>query len=176
MRNATRAVFILFALALAYQPLRAQAVDLTDDRTAEEKWTRSVYLIDFAYVGFIAYAKSVGQTAEQLGEWMVGFGAPSWGAPGSRTMASFVRGMFRNYNLYGNLEFEILSESESEVRGRMNSPYTASFGETGEVEGVTLREFQQVMSIFYEGVADYLGFDMAHEVDGEWTTFTVKTR
>jgi hypothetical protein len=176
MQVATRAVPILFALVLVSQPLQAQAVDLTDDRTAEEKWTRCVYLLDIMVVGLIAHGKSLGQTAEQTTEWVIGFAAPSWGTPGSRTMASFVRGMFRNYNLYNNLEFEILSESESEIRGRMNRPFAARFEETGEVEGVTLQEFQGYYTGFYEGTADYLGFDMTHEVDGEWVTFTVKTR
>jgi len=176
MRIITRAGLVLFPLVLASQPLRAQTVDLTDNRTAEQKWTRSVFLLDFAYIGFIAYAKSVGQTPEQSADFMIDFAAPGWGTPGERTMASFVRGMFGNYHLYDTLEFEILSESESEIRGRMNRPYAARFGETGEAYGVTLQDFTQVMTHFYEGVAHYLGFDMTHEVNGEWVTFTVKTR
>lgn len=176
MRTTSRSVLILLTLALAHQPLRAQAVDLTDARTTEQKLNRTLYLIDFAYVAFIAHAKSMGQTTEQLSEWMVGFAAPSWGAPGSATPASFVRGMFRNYNLYSDLQFEILSESASEIRGRMNSPYAARFGDAGESNGVKFIDFQRMMSLFYEGVADHLGFDMTHEIDGEWVTFTVKTR
>ena len=175
MRRTVTPLMLFVALCLVTQPLTAQ-VDLTDDRTAEQKWTRSVYLIDFAYVGFIAYAKSVGQTPEQLGTWMTEFAGPSWGAPGSRTIASFVRGLFRNYNLYDNFEFEILSESESEIRCRMNSPYANRFGDSGEVNGVTIQEFQQLMPLFYEGVADHLGFDMTHEINGEWIEFTVRTR
>lgn len=176
MRYAKCPCLILLALAAASQPLRAQAVDLTDSRTAEEKWTRSVYMIDYLMMSHIAYAKSLGQAPDQLAEWMIGYGSPTWGAPGSRTIASFVRGMFRNYNLYSNLEFEILSESESEVRGRMNSPYAVRFGETGESNGVTLRDYQQLWCLFYEGIANYLGFNMTHEVGGEWITFTVRTR
>ena len=73
---------LLLAIALMAQPLTAQ-VDLTDTRTAEDKWARSVYLNDVMSLALLAHGKSLGQTAEQIAEWAVGFAAPSWGDPGS---------------------------------------------------------------------------------------------
>lgn len=166
---------ILLALGLSAQPLSAQ-VDVTDTRTAEQKWTRSAVLINFAWAGFAAYGKAVGQNPEEVGEWMGNWFGPSWGQPGARTIASFVSGMIRNYHLWPRMEFEILSESESEITGRMNVPYAGFFGEDGEAYGVTLREFQAVLFGANEGIADYLGFDMSHEVNGEWVHFTVTAR
>ena len=158
------------------QPVTAQLVDLTDNRTAEQKWTRSVLFVDFAWVGMIAYAKSMDQTPKQLGRWMGEWGSLSWGDPGSMTLPSFVRQLFLNYHLWDDLEFEVLTETENEIRVRMNSPYAGFFGEDGERYGVTLQELQQVWCLTYEGIADHLGFDMTHEVEGEWIEFTVKTR
>ena len=84
--------------------------------------------------------------------------------------------MFQNFNLYENLEFEVLSESEVEIRCRMNIPYASSFGETGESDGVTLQEYTRVWNLAGEMIADHLGFDMTHEVGGGCIEFTVKAR
>jgi len=176
MRITTRLGLVLFALVLASQPLRAQGVDLTDNRTAEEKWTRSMVLLDFAWIGFAALGESVGRSPEEVGEWIGKWGGPSWGAPGSRTLQSFMRGMFLNYNMWEDLQFEILRETESQIQGRMNVPFASFFGETGERYGVTIQELQTVLYGAYESIADYLGFDMVHQVNGDWVEFTVTTK
>ena len=175
MRRTVLIPFLIVALLAVAQPVSAQLLDLTDDRTAEQKWVRSQNLYDFMWITLIAHGKSAGQTTEQIGRFLGEFAAPSWGTPGSRTLASFVRGMFRNYNLYDDLEFDVLSESEDEIRFRMNTPYADNFAEAGEWYGVTLRELQQVLFLTSEDVADHLGFDMTHEVNGEWIECTVKT-
>jgi hypothetical protein len=81
-----------------------------------------------------------------------------------------------NFNLWPGAQFEVLAESDTEITGRMNAPYAGFFGEDGEAWGVTLQEFQGVLFGANETIADYLGFDMNHEVSGEWVNFTVKTR
>jgi hypothetical protein len=176
MRTKVFLPLLFVSACVVTQPLNAQLVDLTDERTAEQKWIRSVNLIDFMWIAIIGHGKSLGQTPEQVGKFIGEFAAPSWGATGSRTLASFVRGMYRNYNLYADLEFEVLSETEAEVHVRMNIPYVSSFGENGERNGVTLEELQQVIFLGYEGIADHLGFDMTHEINGDWIECTVKTR
>ncbi len=176
MRPKATLLLLFVALCVVTRPLSAQLVDLTDERTAEQKWTRSVYLTDFVWMSWIAYAKSLGQTPEDVGRFIGEIAGPSWGETGSRTIASFVRGMFRNFNLYDNLEFEVLSESEAEIRCRMNIPYASRFGETGESDGVTLQEYTRVWNLAGEMIADHLGFDMTHEVGGDWIEFTVKAR
>ena len=82
----------------------------------------------------------------------------------------------RNFNVYRGLEFELLSESESEIRGRMNTPYAGFFGDDRQRYGVTLEEFRTVFLIAYEVTADYLGFDMTHDVEGDWIEFKVTAR
>ena len=168
--------FLLFAASiLVVQPTTAQ-VDLTDTRTAEQKNARSTWMISYAWTGMISHAKSVGQTPEEFGHWIGRYIAPTWGAPGSETLQSFVRGMFLNYNLWDGLEFEILTDTPTEVRGRMNTPYAGFFGESGVRNDTTLEEFRTAQTIVYEDSADHLGFDMIHEVDGDWIAFTVRSR
>jgi len=175
MRTRIRPFLILVALGLMAQPLTAQ-VDLTDDRTADQMWARSVFMLTFAQTSMISYASEAGQTAEEFAKWWVEIVGPTWGEPGSRTLAAFVTSMFRNYRLWDGLEFEVLAESETEIRGRMNTPYASYFGETGERYGATLEDYRTLSLAIYEGTADYLGFDMTHEVDGDWIEFTVTTR
>ena len=176
MRRFLRPFLLLIAIGLMSQPLKAQIVDLNDTRTAEEKWARSTVMIDFAWVSAISHAKEMGQTAEEYGRWAGKFGAPTWGTPGQRPMSDFVQTMHRNYNLWSALEFEVLEESETEIKGRMNTPYAAFFGESGERLGVSLDEFRTVWLLMYEECASYLGFDMIHKVDGDWIEFTVTAR
>jgi hypothetical protein len=178
MKRALLAVSVvfLFVSLVPPQPVTAQGVDLTDNRTIEQKWTRSVVFVDFAWMGMIAYGKSMGRTPEQLGRWMGEWGSLSWGTPGEMSLPAFVRQMFLNYHLWDELEFDVLTENEREIRVRMNVPYASFFGEEGERYGVTLQEFQQVWCLTYEGIADYLGFDMSHEIGGDWIEFTVGTR
>ena len=70
----------------------------------------------------------------------------------------------------------MLTETETEVRVRMNRPYASFFGDDGERYGVTIQELVQVWCLTYEGIADHLGFDMIHEVNDDWIEFTVKAR
>lgn len=176
MRRLAIPLMLFVALCVISQPVTAQLVDLTDNRTVEQKWARSIVFSHFGLMGMIAHAKSMGQTPEEIGHWMGEWGSLSWGEPGSETLPSFVRQVFLNYNTYDGLEFEILSENENAIRARMNSPYASFFGEDGERYGVTLQELQQLWCLTYEGIADHLGFDMTHEVEGEWIEFTVRIR
>jgi hypothetical protein len=140
MHKLVKPILVFLALGAMSQPLSAQ-VDLTDDRTVDQKWNRAVFLMDGTIHGALSYAKSVGQTPEQLGRFWGEWAGQFWGAPGSMTMASFVRGMYGNYRMYQGLEFEILAESETEIHGRMNIPFKIPFGEEGEWVGVTLEGF-----------------------------------
>ena len=173
MRRATIGFMLLLGLCVVTQPLRAQLVDLTDNRTAEEKWMRSTYLSTFMSVTAIAYAKSLGQTPDHFARFLGRTAGPSWE---SETPAAFVRGVFRNYRMYDGLEFEILEESDTEVRALMNLPYGRYFGESGEMQGVTLEEFVHVFSVGYEMIADHLGFDMTHEWEGAYIVLVVSSR
>jgi hypothetical protein len=173
MRCTALKPLLFIALCVVTQPASAQLVDLTDERTAEQKWQRSTYLSTFMSVAAVAYAKSVGQTPEHFARFLGQLAGPSWS---SETPAAFVRGLYRNYRMYDGLEFEVLEESETEIRARMNIPYAQYFGESREMDGITLDEFIQVFSIGYEMIADHLGFDMSHKVQGEWIELTVRAR
>jgi hypothetical protein len=135
-----------------------------------------MYIGNFAWISLIKHAKDLGLTAEETGDWLGEFAAPSWGAPNPRSPASFVEGMLMNYSLWDGFQFEILEESAQQVRGRMNMPYARFFGDSEETWGVTLAEFAKLWAHAYEGTASRVGLDMDHRVDGEWVEFTVTAR
>ena len=88
MRRRIPTLMLFVALGLIARPVQAQLVDLTDDRTAEQKWQRTTYLTNFVLTSGIAYAKSVDQTTEHFARFFGELAGPSWG---SQTPAAFVR-------------------------------------------------------------------------------------
>jgi hypothetical protein len=176
MRRSILLVAASLGLGAMAAPLTAQLSNLSDTRTADQKWARSMYIGNFAWIGLIQHAKDMGLTAEEAGVWLGDFAAPSWGAPDPLSPASFVEGMLMNYSLWDGFQFEIMEEAANEVRGRMNMPYAGFFGDSGEAWGVTLDEFVQFWTHGYEGTASHLGLDIEHRVDGEWIEFTVRAR
>lgn len=175
MRRSALCLIVFLFLGLTAVPLHAQLADLEDTRTPEQKWARAMYIGDFAWISLVQLGNGWGMTAQEVGDWLGEFAAPSWGAPEPRSPQSFVRGMLMNYSLWDGFQFEILSETDTEVHGRMNIPYAGRFGESGEMEGVTLDEFIQFWTHAYEGTAERVGLDLEHRVNGEWIEFTVRT-
>ncbi len=176
MRRTVLLCLAFLALGFTALPLSAQLADLKDTRTPEEKWARSMFIGDFAWISLVAHGRSMGLTAKEVGQWLGDFAAPSWGAPDSRSPSSFVEGMLMNYSLWDGFQFEILAESDIQVRGRMNIPYAGRFGDAGEVWGVSLGEFIQLWTSAYQETAGQVGLEMEHRVDGDWIEFTVTAR
>ena len=83
-----------------------------------------ICMTNFMATGIVDLGQSVGKTPEEIGEWLGEYSARSWGGPGSITLTRFVRQTFLNHNLWRELEFEILSETEDEIRFRTNMPWT----------------------------------------------------
>jgi hypothetical protein len=175
MRTFGKALSIIVALILSSQVLTAQ-VNLTDERSAEQKWNRMVDLGTFIFAAYVGHGGSLNQTPEQLGRWFGEFAARTWPGPGGMTLSEFVRACFMNSNLWPELQFEILAETGTEIKFRMTIPWADYFGETGKMLGVDLADFNKAWWIHAEVIADHLGFDMTHADRRDWVEFTVKTR
>lgn len=175
MHRVTRLLLILTVLGLMGQPLRAQEIDLTDTRTPEQKWRRMIYMTNFMVTGLVDMGQSLGKTPEEIGEWLGEYSARSWGGPGSITLPRFVRQTFLNHNLWPELEFEILSETEGEIRFRTNMPWAGFFGEDRMRYGVNMDDYSAVMAIMHEGIAESVGFNMTYKVEGGWIEYSLKT-
>ena len=143
--------------------------------TPEQCWERTSSQLTVSFVGAIAYAKSLEQSAEQYGEYLAKLFAPSWGEQGSGTL-NIIRGVHRNFMMWTESEFEIIESSDVSITARSNRPWAKYFGENKTLYGVTLEEFETCFGVFNRLVAEYLGLGYKDEVKEGWLymTFSIK--
>ncbi len=156
---------ILF-LSVLPTPTLAQEIELAT-YTPEQRWERAGSQVAVALIGGIAYAKSMGKTAEDFGESMADTFVPGWGEPGSGSLG-IVRGMHRNYSLWPNCEFELVEQSEESVTARVNRPWAGYFGEDEIWYGVTLEEYEKSFQVFNSRLSEYLGLGYEEWVEDGW--------
>ena len=158
-------VLVLLALGV---PMASQAQDIElATYTPEQRWERASSQLVVSFVAAIAYAKSMGQTAEDYGKAVVKLFTPGWGEPGSGTLG-VIGGMNRNFLLYTESEFELVDQSETSVTARSNRPWVRYFGEDEMWYGVTLEEFEKTFQVFNSGLAEYLGLGYEEWVEDDW--------
>jgi hypothetical protein len=143
--------------------------------TPEQRWERASSQLTVMMVGAISYAKSMGQSAEQFGEYQMKLFASSWGEPGSGTL-NVIRGVHRNFMVWPGSEFEILESSDVSVTARSNRPWAKYFGEDKTWYGVTLEEVEKYFGTSIRLLAEYLGLEYKDEVKEGWLylTFGIK--
>jgi hypothetical protein len=172
-----RLISILIPTLWLAAPLAAQEqeVPVLGEYSAEQRWGRASSQFTLSWVAAIAYAKSVGQSVKEYGEFCVETFAPSWGEPGSGSV-NIIRGMQRNFLLWTGAEFELVDASATSATGRLNTPWSTYFGDDRTWYGITQDEFESLFRIFNEGVADHLGLDYSDRVEGEWWYMTFTER
>lgn len=163
---------LFFAIPLA---VHAQDIELST-YTPEQRWERAASQVGAAMVGAIAYAKSRGESAEAWGQAVADIFAPGWGEAGSGTLG-IVQGMHRNYSLWPDCEFEIVTQSETSITVRANHPWEGFFGEDQVSYGVTLEEFGEAFQVFNSRLSEHLGLGYeSWEEDGwQYMTFSLKS-
>jgi hypothetical protein len=161
------ALVALVALALgAPMGVQAQEIELAT-YTPEQRWERAATLQSASWVSGIAYAKSLGKTAEDFAETISDVFAPGWGEPGSGSL-EIVRGMHRNHSIWPNCEFELVEQSEESVTARVNRPWAGYFGDDEISEGVTLEEYEKTFQVFNSRLSEYLGLGYEEWVEDGW--------
>jgi len=145
--------------------------ELTDD----ENWKRA----EFHSMTFVsvsaAYAEEHGDGIEEYGRWIGKQFAPGWGEEGSGTPAGLIRGWYRNAAAWQGLEFEVLEATEGIVKARSNRPWASYFDEE-DLFGLTEGEFDRLVALIYDEIANYLGLDYEQAVDGDHLVITVRRR
>jgi hypothetical protein len=146
--------------------VHAQEIELAT-YTPEQRWERAGSQTVAVGVAALAYAKSLGKTAEEFGEAAADIFGPGWGEPGSGSLG-IVRGMHRNYSLWPNCEFELVEQSEESVTARVNRPWSGFFGEDETSYGVTLEEYEKSFQVFNSRLSEYLGLGYEEWVEDGW--------
>ena len=143
--------------------------------TPEQRWERASSQLTVMMVGAISYAKSMGQSAEQFGEYQMKLFAPSWGEPGTGSL-NIIRGVNYNFMMWAGSEFEITESSDVSVTARSNRPWAKYFGEDKTWYGVTLEEVETYLETSIRLLAEYLGLEYKSEVKEDWLYMTFATK
>jgi hypothetical protein len=168
----TLALLALTVATLGAESSLAQTTPQWPEYTNQQRWDRMGSLGTLGTVAALAYAKSSGTTVAEFGRWWGDLFAPSWGQPGTYGPVEVMRGMRRNLLSWPGAEFEILSQTERAVSGRVNRHWAAYFGDTGTWYGVTLEEFERLNSMFMRRIAEYHGLRYEERREGEHLVLT----
>lgn len=170
----SRRIPLLVVIAtLAAGAPRAAAQDLPE-YTSDQRWARTEYMANAWVVMGIRYAKSKGESVDQFTQAVFEAFDPGWSM--EYGPQEIMRAMRRNWLTYRAGEMEVLESSPERVHFRVNRPYTAFFGESGEVFGVTLADYQRMMGLFHENICAKRGMTYQESVEGDWVTITIAKR
>lgn len=172
-----RILVAILGLAVLAGPVSAQGKETKIELpqlTPEQKIGRLAWFQTNNAMLIISFAKAHGLTAEDVGKHMVDIFAGGWDA----SMGSPVRviqGMYRNQALDPNFKMEILSASDTEVKGKMTVNGIGNFS-SGMYYGVSLAEYMRCHEVWVTGLADHLGLVWKQEFDGTWLSFTLSVK
>lgn len=160
-------------LVIGPSPLGAQRPELAK-LSPEQRLLRMSQLTVSAWVGAIAYAKAMGQTPEELAEFWGEMYAPGWEARKQQGPAGMLQAYHYNLASPALAVVDVMDVSRDSITARMNRPYiTHYFGDDHEAYGVTVDEYERVVYIISQIIADHLDLKFEQRVEGDWIVFTI---
>jgi hypothetical protein len=176
MGRRTAVLVALLALTIRPSPGYAQQIDLPELQ-ADFRLQRVSWLTVSAWVGAIAYAKSVGTTPEELGRFWGGLYAQSWSGRRGQGPEGMIAGLYYNFASPADAEVEVLEASRDAIVARRNRPYRVDyFGDSGERLGVTVFEYEETVRVIAEMIAESLDLRYQERLMGDWIEFTISRR
>jgi hypothetical protein len=164
-------LFLLIGKQGFSQETQNSKIKLTD-RTVESKRSWAVWRTDYYICTGIAYAKSLGMTAN---DFTIFVGSKhNISSPNDSSIAAVVRTLHMLITSYPKDQFEILNESNSSVAMKWNRPYSSTF-EQGPVLGVTIDEFESFLYGHAIIMTKRKGIDFKYDIKSD-TVFATLTR
>ena len=142
----------------------------------EEKLVRTVRNIAARDIGGIAYAKSIGKTPEDYGEFFGELTAFFWADIKGKGPVPFVQNLHRFLQTDSNLKMEILSISKTSVTVKMTVYGETHIGAFFEDLGVTREEYVRYLGKNFGVIADRLGLCYEQTLEGDWLTITLNEK
>lgn len=140
-------IAILFAWVTS-----AQTTFTVPERTTEQQYQRVVWVFHYNLTIAINYAKSTGQTVEDLGRYYGDIYKLTWPKDGS--FQTFVEGNLLNLTDFSD-KVEIVSQSENKVVLKVYNLYKY-LHDKGSDYGVTYEEYIQFFQSSHNQIADYM--------------------
>ena len=166
-------------LLISTNGMQAQSTDTKLDHgiqlpqlSIEQKLDRASRNISSREIVAIAYAKSLGKSAEDFGKFIGENTAFLWADIKGKGVVPFVQYWYRFLQTDKNSKMEIVSVSEKAIKAKMTV-----YGETNLKSysdlGVTLEEYAGFYGEYAETLADYLGLEYKQKFEDGWIVFTV---
>ncbi len=151
----------------------AQRLELAE-LSLEQRLLRMSQLTVSAWVGAIECAKAMSQTPEELAEFWGEMYAPGWEGRRQQGPAGMLQAYHYNLASPALAVVEVIGGPGDSITARMNRPYiTHYFGDDREAYGVTVDEYERVVQIISQIIADHLDLKFEQRVEGDWIVFTI---
>jgi hypothetical protein len=157
--------FSLFVCCTLCQGQEYQKIQLKDNFTSiEDRANYNIWRTDFYICTGIAYAKSLGKTANDFAVFVGNHhSCENIKGKGLEPAVQILNGLI---NLYGNGKFEIISESDSLVTMRSNRPYKNYF-KSGPIFGVSVDEFESCLWGHIVIMSDLIGLRFKYKIESD---------
>ena len=169
-----------FILLFTYSILAQENIEQTKQKieltqlNIEQKLDRTVMNLSALMISGIAYAKSLGQTPEEFGQFIGEIFATGWKETKGKGIAPFVENMYKNFQADKNCQWEIINESETVVQIKMKR-FADSTVKAYSKTGVTADEYDRCMGKLIQAITNYLGFYYNQGSQDDWIIFWIST-
>ncbi len=130
----------------------------------EQKWARAASNLGANMLASIVFAKSKGATPEEYGKYVGELHAHYWDAEGQNPVKYFINGMYKNMISFDDFQMEILEQSESYIKAKMDRKWEENFSWTDKY-GATMDEFNTCMEALWIAIADKLGLEYSQLIE-----------
>jgi hypothetical protein len=141
--------------------------------TTEQNWNRASWQLAVAWATTMSYARSHGQTLEDMARHWVGIFGPSWESAGRVGPAGLARAMYRNQLMWPGGTMEFTTVSPTRIEGWFNHPWRPAFGAEGQLYGTTVGDWDVYLDLFMSGIARHVDLTYESHTVGERTTFAI---
>lgn len=167
------AIFIISGFIIS-QEKKAEKIELPQMKI-EQKWHITRNNLTASLMATIAFAKSLGKTPEDFGEFYAELTASTL-KPRVKSVKQFVQGINTLgqifYSEKEDYKIEILSESEISVEGRMSIPAAYPLKYWTD-PGVTVEEYVRYWGKYWSASAEYIGMEYKQKFEEDWVYFTI---
>ena len=140
--------------------------------SVDERLDRAVRNLTGSFLGAIAFAKSMGKSAEDYGQFYGELTWPFWASIKDAGPGPFVQNLARFLRTDPALHVEILEASDTEVKG-MATVYGSTHLENFEDLGATVEEYVAYWRSYWGILAERLGLSYEQAFEGSLITFSV---
>lgn len=140
------------------------------DPPIESKLKYATWRVDYYICTGIAYAKSLGMTADDFAAFVAS--KHSITNPNDTSISAVIKTFNTVMTAYPKGKFELLTESNSSAKMRWNRPYDSYF-KNGPVIGVSLEEFERYLYGHVAIMTKRIGIDFKNDIKQDTVVGTI---